>query len=145
MRVLKNLLVLTGILIFSSCEQILDTEPLTSCDQFLELDQSKFNNGPYNSGTKVFEASWNGECLTLSIGYSGCEGGREFVIVTNGGIAESIPVQLTLGVIDKTNEACTAHFTEELSIDLSDVTVIGDYNEILLNFIDSEYSYLAEF
>ncbi len=77
----------------------------------------------------------DGDCLTLTIGFSGCDDTPVFSLVTDGSIAESFPVQMFFKGKSDVTQACLAFFTKEVQYDLSPVRdILKDIDTAILNF-----------
>ncbi len=82
-------------------------------------------------------------CLTLTVGYSGCNNNHVLDLVNDGSIAKSLPVQTNFRLVDNNPQLCDAYFTDTFYCDLSSLKVIfKNEKTVRLNFPDQKRSIL---
>ena len=67
----------------------------------------------------IQEMNIEDDCLTIQVGFSGCDDNHTILMVTDGSVAESFPVQVTFILSDENPQACQAFFVKELKYDLT--------------------------
>jgi len=89
----------------------------------------------------ISELSIEDDCLTLMLGFGGCDADHTFKMISDGGIAESLPVQITFDFQDEKPQDCKAYFEIETQFDLSPIRdLITD--DIIIRFRNSDSSIL---
>lgn len=83
-------------------------------------------------------ASIDGTCLTISVGVSGCDDMHDIDMITDGGLAESLPVQMTFILRDNDPQLCLAFFTIERQFDLEPLHEVTNEDQIWINFANSD-------
>ncbi|TXG36553.1 hypothetical protein [Seonamhaeicola maritimus] len=135
------------IIIFSflntQCEEDVIIDDLL-CDFTTVIDETKYANLSSDNFTFV-NAEIEGDCLSIEIGASGCDGSTwKFELIDSGAVAESFPEQRYLKLKFINNEDCLAYFERVISFDLTPIQVQGS-NKIILHLdgLDEslEYSY----
>jgi len=117
----------------TQCDE--DNEIETPCGQSVIID-SGFYDTAESSLYNLISAEIEGNCLTINISASGCDGNSwSMVLVDSGAVAESSPEQRFLKFVFTNEEVCLAVFSQERSFDLSALQVSGS-NEIILNIED---------
>nr|WP_321243966.1 hypothetical protein [uncultured Psychroserpens sp.] len=102
------------------------------CDQTVVVDAG-FYESAESDVYELNSVQITGNCLSLSISASGCDGNSwSMVMVDSGDIAESSPEQRFLKFVLTNEEACLAFVPQERSFDLTPIKVDGS-NEIILN------------
>ena len=140
MKITINLLIALGLLF--SCEKPAVYEG--PCDNEIVESTSSYNDGPYDPSTKINSIVWNGECLEISVSYSGgCEE-HAFEIVTDGSIIKTDPPIINLGINHSNTDLCQAYLTESISIGLGDNIFLNDEDEIILNFTNPIFTFTLE-
>ncbi|WP_178989757.1 hypothetical protein [Winogradskyella schleiferi] len=132
MKLKKNLMLsfLCIILMNTQCSDD-DVTILTDCSEVI-IDNNAYETAE-SDYYSVVNIVFNGDCLTLDLSASGCDGNTwEFTLIDSGNIAESMPPQRYLKLSLFNNEACLAVFSREESFDLTPLRVDGT-NEVLLN------------
>ncbi|WP_282136540.1 hypothetical protein [Seonamhaeicola maritimus] len=135
------------IIIFSflntQCEEDVIIDDLL-CDFTTVIDETKYANLSSDNFTFV-NAEIEGDCLSIEIGASGCDGSTwKFELIDSGDVAESSPEQRYLKLDFNNDELCDAYFESTFTFDLNPVKVQGS-NKIILHLdgLDEslEYSY----
>lgn len=136
MKISKRLLSLFCFaLLFMNTQCDEDNEIETPCGQSVIID-SGFYDTAESSLYNLISAEIEGNCLTVNISASGCDGNSwSMVLVDSGAVAESSPEQRFLKFVFTNEEVCLAVFSQERSFDLSALQVSGS-NEIILNIED---------
>lgn len=136
MKISKRLLsLLCFALLFMNTQCDEDNEIETPCGQSVIID-SGFYDTAESSLYNLISAEIEGNCLTINISASGCDGNSwSMVLVDSGAVAESSPEQRFLKFVFTNEEVCLAVFSQERSFDLSALQVSGS-NEIILNIED---------
>ena len=102
------------------------------CDQNVVVDNGFYNtveSDPYEVSTIIID----GNCLTVEISASGCDGNSwSLVLVDSGEVAESSPEQRYLKLVLTNEELCLAVVSQTRSFNLLPIQVEGS-NEIILN------------
>jgi hypothetical protein len=122
-------------------------EALLGCGNPVLIDIEKYNNRTHqDSFLNIIETPViSNNCLTLVVGYSGCNGKHDLELINDGSIAESLPVQTSLRLIDKKTELCDAYFTDTYEFDLTSLKErFKNENKVQLNFPDQAKSILWE-
>ncbi|MFK7781131.1 hypothetical protein [Psychroserpens sp.] len=120
------------LLMNTTCDDNDDDFAPAECDQQAVIDDVFFDTA-VSADYALVGYSVDGDCLTIEISASGCDGGTwSMVLVDSGDVAESSPEQRYLKFIFTNNEACLAVFSQSRSFDLSNLRV-GGSNEIILN------------
>ncbi|MCD2260228.1 hypothetical protein [Psychroserpens luteolus] len=105
------------------------------CDQVAVIDNGFYQSAESNVYT-LTGVEVNGDCLTISLSASGCDGSTwSMVLVDSGDVSESLPEQRSLKFVFSNTETCLAVFGQERSFDLRPLQVEGS-NEVILNIED---------
>lgn len=104
----------------------------------VSFDSSKFNSSA-NYGALINDFTIDGNCLSISLGVSGCDDVHPIEMVSDGAIAESFPPQITFDFYDGTPQDCEAIFTLDREFDLSPIRELYD-GEIIIRFRNSDKS-----
>lgn len=123
------------IIIFSflntQCEEDVIIDDLL-CDFTTVIDETKYANLSSDNFTFV-NAEIEGDCLSIEIGASGCDGSTwKFELIDSGAVAESSPEQRFLKFEFLNTELCAAFFERTISFNLEPLRISGS-NEIILN------------
>ncbi|MFT4534569.1 MAG: hypothetical protein ACJA1A_002889 [Saprospiraceae bacterium] len=89
----------------------------------------------------VSELSIEGDCLKVKLGVSGCDSDHMINMISNGGIAESNPPQITFDFQDENPQVCLAFFMIEREFDLVPIRDLIE-DDIIIRFRNSEHSIL---
>ena len=89
----------------------------------------------------VSEVSIDGDCLIVKLGVSGCDSDHIINMISDGGIAESNPPQITFDFLDKNPQVCLAFFMIERHFDLAAIRDLIE-DDIIIRFRNSEFSIL---
>jgi hypothetical protein len=117
------------------------------CGEKAQLSPSKFESrSSQDKLLKIINTpKIENDCLELMIGFSGCDNKHEIELVCNGEIAESIPVQTSFCLIDKSSQLCEAYFEKSYTFDLSELkSHFGDEPKVMMNFVDQNKSVIWE-
>ncbi|WP_431137359.1 hypothetical protein [Psychroserpens mesophilus] len=102
------------------------------CGQSVIIDNDYFETAVSNEYALV-GYSINGDCLSIEISASGCDGESwSMVLVDSGTITESSPEQRYLKFVFTNDELCLAVFSQSRVFNLANLRVEGS-NEIVLN------------
>ena len=126
---------------FTSCEKYYCDEP---CGNVLIIDQDQFDATDM-SGISISNISNEGYCLSMTIGFSGCDNKHDFSIIHDGNVAESLPPQITVALRDNMIEDCDAAWQNDYTFDLlndSGSNVFNQYDEVIIHFKDKDVEYL---
>jgi hypothetical protein len=116
------------------------------CGQFIEINKQKYDAIVNEPGLFIDSPSIDGNCLTVMLGYSGCNIGHEMSLITSGNIAESYPVQISFKFLDHTPQACQAFFTQEYQFDLTPLSeILSGEDKARLIFVQDNKEVLWEF
>lgn len=130
-------------LVFGSCSK--QDNNSTDCGELLLIDQDKYMDISMEPGLFISSPSIEGNCLTITLGYSGCNDGHHIELITSGDVAESYPVQIRFKFLDKDPQACLAFFTQEYQYDLSPLSeVLGTEDKARLIFVQDNQEILWE-
>lgn len=142
MKVIQFYLAVLAMVIFNGCS---NNENSSDCGDLLIIDQNKYNDISIESAIFVDSPVLIGECLTVTLGYSGCNSGHEIELVTNGFVAESLPVQMFFKFNDLNPQACLAFFTEDYEFDLSPlIDILETEDKARLIFVQNDKEVLWE-
>ncbi|GAA3603233.1 hypothetical protein Q4Q39_13880 [Flavivirga amylovorans] len=141
---IKRILFVTSVVLccFLSiqCDEDDDNIPTKGiCDQTTIVKKEIYDSLVSADFTFV-DAEVKGDCLTIEISASGCDGNTwKFNLVDSGAVAESSPEQRYLKFQLINEEACLAVFKRIVSFDLTPLQISGS-NEIILNLEGLESS-----
>ena len=142
MKIIHFFLTIVAIAIFNGCS---NSENSSDCGDLLIIDQNKYDDISNESTIFVDSPTLMGECLTVTLGYSGCNNGHDIKLITNGFVAESYPVQVFFKFDDLNPQACLAFFTEEFEFDLSPLKdILGTEDKARLIFVQDDKEVLWE-
>jgi hypothetical protein len=130
-------------LFFMACSESNKENP--DCGQFIEISKQKYDAIVIEPGLFIDSPTIDGNCLTVMLGYSGCNDGHEMSLITSGDIAESYPVQISFKFLDHNPQACQAFFTQEYQFDLSRLSeILTDEDRARLIFVQDNKEVLWE-
>lgn len=134
------LLVITSCFMNMQCED--DDVDVPICNYVAVVDKLEYDAANSNGVTFV-GAEINGDCLSLVIGASGCDGETwGFALIDSGDVAESSPEQRFLKLDFTNEEVCDAFFERIVSFQLNSVRVVGSKKVILhIEGLDQELEY----
>ncbi len=89
----------------------------------------------------IEELSIDGDCLTLKINLTGCDDDHTVDLISDGGIDESLPVQITFALRDNKLQDCEAIFLIEKQFDLLPIRGLAD-GDIMIRFVNSDKTIL---
>lgn len=104
------------------------------------ISNSIFQDLAPNQATLI-ELSIEDDCLTLLLGISGCDADHTLNMISDGGIAESLPVQITFDFQDENPQDCEAYFELDRQFDLSPIRDLIE-DDIIIRFRNSDSSIL---
>ncbi len=113
------------------------------CGESIIVDADEYNDLT-DQGLVFTNPQIDGDCLTVMVGFSGCDDTPEFDLITDGSIAESLPVQMFFKGRSDKNQACLAFFTKEVQYDLAPVRdLLNSIDKAILVFpgIDSRITW----
>lgn len=118
MAILKTLLSVLFLFLLIACGDN------NECGESVVISESRYRQRTVQDSLLAIRSiDLDGDCLTLTIGYSGCSQGHDIDLLTAGDVAESLPVQVTFRLNDKNGrEACQAYFEESYEFDLHPFT-----------------------
>lgn len=109
-----------------------DDFQVSSCGQSVIIDSAFFETAE-SSEYFLVGYSIDGDCLTIEVSASGCDGESwSMVLVDSGNVAESSPEQRYLKFVFTNNEACLAVFSQAREFNLSALRLDGS-NEVVLH------------
>ncbi len=83
-----------------------------------------------------------GDCLSITVSYSGCDDAIDFSLVTDGKVAYTLPPALRFDVKRGTNEGCKILFTKEVKFDLSEIrSLLNGADKARLSFPGVAYTW----
>lgn len=130
------------VLLALSCDKEVPNDEGTSvpeCEAVI-ISNSIFQGLASNQATLI-ELSIEDDCLTVMLGISGCDADHTLNMISDGGIAESLPVQITFDFQDENPQDCEAYFVVERQFDISPIRdLIKD--DIIIRFRNSNSSIL---
>ena len=91
----------------------------SDCGALIIIDKSQYEAIESDQSIFINTPSIEDNCLTVVLGYSGCNDGHEMDLITSGDVAESLPVQVFLKFRDNNPQDCEAFFTQSYSFDLA--------------------------
>ena len=102
-----------------------------ACDDVVIVDDIAYGN--VESDAFMFgDVQISGDCLSISIGASGCDGDTwGYALIDSGAVAESLPEQRFLKFEFKNNEDCTAAIGRTVSFSLEPLQINGSDTVIL--------------
>ncbi len=109
------------------------------------IDKEKYDNRTLQDSLLniIEEPIIENNCLTLVVGYSGCNNKHNLTLIGDGSIAKSLPVQTNFKILDSNQELCEAYFTDTYSFDLSGLKErFKNEKSVRLNFLDQNKSVL---
>ena len=113
------------VLLIISSFKCSDPDETAACGSFVIIDKELYNSLPVNAGGISISAhTIEDNCLTLTLGYSGCSDGHKIDMITGGDVAESFPVQITFKLKDNDPQSCLAFFTQDYIFDLGSLDVV---------------------
>ena len=118
-----------------SCEPDSNEEPSTenNCRDIL-ISESKFQEIDYNQAS-ILEYEIIDDCLKVKLGVGGCDEDHEIDLITDGGINESLPPQITFVFKDNDLQPCNAYFQIDREFDLTPIrTSLGLDEDVYLTF-----------
>jgi len=128
-------------LVMFSCDKNSDNENMSDSDCTpVIISQSIFQNLT-QSQLSIDELSIDGDCLTIKMNLVGCDEDHTIDMITDGGIDESLPVQITFNLRDNKLQDCEAIFQIERQFDLLPVRKLVD-GDIRLRFVNSDKTIL---
>ena len=114
------------------------------CDRAVIESETGFNNGPFDATSSINSISWNGNCLEISVSYSGgCED-HEIDVVTNGALIKTQPPIMELALKHDNNDPCEALITETIAYDINDIVSLKNEDIVVLNFVKPAFSFTLE-
>lgn len=132
----KYILFLLGLVIFSSCEKT--DEYSGECGFPVEISETKFENGPFDGTMQIYQMNWTGTCLDITLAYSGGCDEHEFEVVTDGTILKTNPPIVTLAVVHDNKDLCEAFPSETINVDISYLEAYQDYDSIIIKLKNFE-------
>ncbi|WP_323788295.1 hypothetical protein [Psychroserpens sp.] len=119
------------LLMNTQCDEDDDFQ-VSNCGQPVIIDNAYFESAVSSEYTLV-DFNLNGDCLTIEVSSSGCDGETwSMVVVDSGNIAESSPEQRYLKFVFTNDEACLAVFNQSREFNLTGLRIDGS-NEVVLN------------
>ena len=118
----------------------------TSCGTPLVIDGDRYQDitQPFNAFF-IISSNIDDDCLTLTIGFSGCDDNHEIDLVTDGAVAESFPVQIFFKLDDLNPQLCEAYFEKEYQYDLDELDqLLGNEPKARLIFPQTGHEILWE-
>lgn len=134
MKIAYWIYITTLILLVSSCGE---SEPsmISDCGKVVIIDFDQYNDISSASAIFISDLDLTEDCLSVTLGYSGCNAGHEFDLITGGDLTESVFAQVHLKFRDNQPQECEAFFMENYEFDLSPLkNLINDRDEIRLEF-----------
>lgn len=124
---------------FTSCSE--KSERLNICEYNTAISTAKYTDGPFDSSTKINSIEWNGECLEISISYSGgCED-HVFEVVRHETVLYSNPPIFQMAIVHDNQDLCQAYPTVVLEVSLDEIADLEDSDKIILSFQNPSFNY----
>ena len=95
-----------------------------NCPDLIVVNEAKYKSINNDNDVLIQEMSIENDCLVINIGFSGCDDDHTIVMVTDGAVAESFPVQVHFKLLDENPQACLAYFTKEFNYDLNQLNAV---------------------
>lgn len=133
---LKSLFLLVGLMtIFASCSKDEDPcgeKPIVNIDRFATRSAS-------DSLIAVTNGVFEDNCLTLVVGYSGCNAGHQIDLLTDGIAAGTNPTTIKFRLDDRNEQLCQAYFLDTLVYDLSELDNFLQLSDsVRIHFVDQD-------
>ena len=130
-------------LLFSSCDKGIPygDDALSDPSCLPVIISNEIFQGLDPNQASVSEVSIEGDCLTVNLGVSGCDSDHIISMISDGGISESLPLQITFDFQDNNPQLCEAFFIIEHQFDLSAIRDLIE-DDIMIRFRNSDHSIL---
>ncbi len=108
------------------------------------VDRVKFDQvKDVKSISIIDEPAISDNCLTMKLGYSGCNAGHEFEMIGDGTIGKSLPIVTNFKFSDKNQQLCEAYWTDTIQFDLTELkSFFRGEDKVRINFGDQVKSVL---
>ncbi len=141
---MKHSIILFVLFIFSSCCKSTD-EQLADCGGKKVILSASVFNDLKKEYLNLSKATITDNCLSLTIGFSGCDNNHTMDLIGDGGIGKSLPIVTNLKIRDNNSQLCDAYFTKEFTFDLTPYkSIIGVEKKVRLVLGDSDLEMLWE-
>jgi hypothetical protein len=139
--IMIRFIVLTVVLMATACSE---DDPINeNCPDRIIVSESKYQSVNNDNAVLIQEMSIEDDCLLMKVGFSGCDDEHTILMVTDGSVAESFPVQVYFKLSDENPQACQAFFVKDLAFDLDQLNVVvGDEPRARLVFPQQEQEIL---
>lgn len=118
--------------LLTACDKNSDDKKTLTCGNLVEINANKYQSDS-SSSFHIDTAFINQNCLTITIGASGCSGSSwQTALYDAGVVMESYPIQRNIRFVLKNEELCLAYFTKTYTFDLQP-TLQGTENKISFN------------
>jgi len=125
----------------TSCSEDPQSDNNQTCTPVV-ISQSTFNSLEDDVYT-IQDLTIEGDCLKIPISFSGCDDDHTFNMVTDGGVDESSPVQITFVLQDNNPQDCEALITIDTEHDLTPLQDLVE-GDILIRFRDTDRTILYQ-
>ena len=117
----KTLFILVLAVAMLSCSDN-DDDSNDQCGTPLIIDADRYQSIE-DPGQPIFiiNSNINDECLSLTLGFSGCDDDHTIELITDGAVAESFPVQVFFKLEDLNPQLCQAYFEKVYEYDLDEL------------------------
>ena len=112
---------------------------MPECEEIL-ISNSTFQDLMPNQAT-VIELSIEDDCLAVKLGIGGCDVDHMLNMISDGGIDESFPPQISFDFQDENPQDCEAYFEVDRQFDLSPIRDLVE-EDVIIRFRNSELSIL---
>lgn len=144
---MAKIFTLLTILTISALACTKNDKTLSDCGSKVLIDIEKYKTRSLqDSFLNIIETPViSDNCLTLVVGYSGCNSNHDLELINDGSIAKSLPLQTSMRLIDNDKQLCDAYFTDTYEFDLTALKErFKDEKTIRLNFPDQDKYILWE-
>ncbi|MCB0538163.1 MAG: hypothetical protein KDE33_11640 [Bacteroidetes bacterium] len=123
--------VISLFILLTACNKNKDDKKTLACGDVVNIDADKYQSDS-SSYFLIDTAFINQNCLTITIGASGCDGSTwQTVLYDEGVVMDSYPIQRNIRFVLKNEELCLAVFSKTYSFDLQPTQ--GTENKISFN------------
>ena len=99
-----------------------DESDSMDCGRSLIINEEKYQSiDDPDQSISLINSSIVDECLSLTLGFSGCDAEHQIDLVTDGAVAESFPVQVFFKLEDQNPQLCLAYFEQTFYYDLEEL------------------------
>ena len=130
-------------LMFTACDDYIETDCFTACNQQVIINEEEYQNAP-DDELEIVNVQLEGDCLVIRFESGGCDGNSWGIkLIDSEAIMESYPPQRNLRLSLKNQEPCEAIVTKEVAFNVSKLRL--EYDKIKLNITNSGDQILYEY